>query len=522
MKKLKYILKAAIILGIVFAFIIPATAMTEKTQTAITKITPYNKLFRLLNFNPGWEEQASGFYEASRGIHYMQAVNDSIVWAVGYDGGGSGAPVQEFTRTINGGVLWEYDLIDGAPADGDTAMIFALDDMTAWVPIYTASGANQGIWKTDDGGDTWTKQTTADFTGGFPNTVYFWDENEGWCMGDPVGGYYEIYTTTDGGNNWVRVPTENIPAPASTIEYGVVGYYDVIGDTVWFGTQDANIGGRVFKSTDRGHNWTASAVIFAPGSYVDIRFKDASNGLAMDKNFELAYLAETNDGGDTWTTITQTGICYGADFDYVPGTTNMYVSTGVNSNDPSYQGASYSFDGGHSWTTWPEMEGTQLFGTTWVDGEIGWAGNFNIDITTGGVYKYTPGQGNQPPTAPIINGPLSGKIKTELTYTFNSTDPDDDDIAEYIINWGDGTGDVTITGPFASGEEVEAKHTWTKKGNYIITGKAKDINDATGTTGSITIDIPRTRAIYTPFSNFLENHPQIFLLLKLVLHQFGL
>jgi hypothetical protein len=285
----------------------------------------------------------------------------------------------------------------------------------------------------------------------------------------------------------------------------------------------------------------------------------------------------------------------------------MYVSTGVTSSDPSLQGASYSYDGGHSWTTWSEMEGTQLFGTTWVDGQIGWAGNFNVDISTGGVYKYFPlpiadfnwtptipspgeaatfdasasydpdgaitlyewdwdnddiydenhatptathswpeggsypvklrvtdndggqdtetktvGIGNQPPTAPIINGPLSGKIKTELTYTFNSTDPDDDDIAEYIINWGDGTGDVTITGPFASGEEVQAKHTWTKKGNYIITGKAKDINDATGVTGSITIEIPRTRAVYTPFSNFLENHPQIFLLLKLVLHQFGL
>mgnify|MGYP005841617461 CR=1 FL=1 len=521
MKKIKYLLKAAVILGIVFVFVLPATAMTEKTKPVINKITPYEKLFKLLNLNPGWEEQASGFWEPYRGINYMCAVNENVVWAVGYDGSGSNQPVQEFTRTTNGGTLWQADVIDGAPADGDSAMIFALDDMTAWVPIYTMSGANQGIWKTSDGGNTWVQQTTADFTGGFPNCVHFWDENVGWCMGDPVGGYYEIYTTTDGGNNWVRVPSSNIPAPSSSIEYGVVGYYDVVGDTVWFGTQDANYGGRVFKSTDRGHTWTVSNVIFAPGSYVDIRFKDELNGLAMDKNFEEAALAETSDGGATWTVISQTGMCYAADFDYVPGTPNMYVSTGVNTNNPDWQGASYSLDGGHSWTKWPEVEGIQLFGTSWVAGRIGWAGNFNEDEVTGGVYKYTPPE-NEPPSAPVIEGPVKAKIKTEITYNFTSSDPDGDDIAQYIINWGDGTAEETINGPFASGETVSATHTWTKKGNYVITAKAKDINDAVGPSGTLSITIPKARTINTPFLKFLENHPYIFLILRMVLNQFGL
>jgi photosystem II stability/assembly factor-like uncharacterized protein len=600
MRKIKYILKAAVILGIVFAFVAPVTAMTEKIQPTTTKLTPYSKLHQMLNLDAGWVEQASGFWVANRGIHYMYAVNENVVWAVGYDGSGSSAPVQEFTRTTNGGDQWVADLIDGAPSGGDTAMIFALDDMTAWVPIHT--GNPQGIWKTTDGGNTWAQQTTADFTGGFPNTVHFWDENIGWCMGDPVGGYYEIYTTTDGGDNWVRVPSSNIPAPSSSIEYGVVGYYDVIGDTVWFGTQDANYGGRVFKSIDRGHNWTVSSVIFAPGSYVDIRFKDALNGLAMDKNFEVAALAETSDGGLTWTPITQSGMCYAADFDYVPETPNMYVSTGVNTNDPLWQGASYSLDGGHSWTSWTEMEGIQLFGTSWVAGQIGWAGTFNVDETTGGVYKYSsppiadftwtptnpiPGQtinfdasasydpngiitlyewdwnndniydenhtiptttyswpdegdypvklrvtdneggqdtetktmfvGNRPPSAPIIDGPPHGKIKTKLEYNFTSTDANDDDIAEYIINWGDGTSNETITGPFTSGETVKANHTWAKKGDYVITAKAVDINDAEGPIGSMSITIPRTKAISTPFLNFLQNHPLFSLILKLVL-----
>ena len=516
MKKIKYILKAAVILGIVFAFVAPVTAMTEKTQPAVTQITQYSKLLQFLNLNAGWVEQASGFWVASRGIHYMHAVDENIVWAVGYDGSGSNIPVQEFTKTTNGGDLWVADSIDGAPTGGDTAMIFALDDMTAWVPIHT--GTPQGIWKTSDGGNTWAQQTTADFTGGFPNTVHFWDENVGWCMGDPVGGYYEIYTTTDGGDTWVRVPSVNIPAPSSSVEYGVVGYYDVIGDTVWFGTQDANFGGRVFKSTDRGLTWTVSSVLFTPGSYVDIRFKDALNGVAMDKNFETPFLAETSDGGANWAPISFIGNCYGADFDYVPGTTNMYVSTGVNYNDPSWMGASYSLDGGHSWTTWDEVAGiVQLFGTSWVAGQIGWAGNFNIDETTGGVYKYTPGTTNQPPTAPTIEGPVHGKKKVALSYNFTSSDPESDDIAEYVINWGDGTANETLTGPFTSGETQTASHTWAKNGDYVITAYAKDINNAVGPTGSMSITIPRTRGVYNPFLNFLENHPQLLLLLKLVL-----
>ena len=397
LNKTKTIFKAGVVIAIALAFVMPATAMINTKQSAVKQMQS------TLPKSAEWIEQASGFWEASRGIHYMCAVDENICWAVGYDGSGGAAPVQEFTRTINGGDLWEADLIDGAPTGGDPAMIFALDAMTAWVPIHT--GTPQGIWKTEDGGDTWVQQTTADFTGGFPNCVHFWDENNGWCMGDPVGGYFEIYTTVDGGDTWVRVPSEDIPAPLSSIEYGVVGYYDVIGDTIWFGTQDQTNGGRVFKSTDKGYTWTVSDVVFGDtGAYVDIRFKDALNGLAMDKNFEIAALAETSDGGATWTEFTQSGICYAADFDYVPGTENMFVSTGVSSSATEFRGASYSLDGGHSWTTWDEVYDIQFFGTSWVEGKIGWAGNFNDDETTGGVYKHLPSETPQPALTITITG----------------------------------------------------------------------------------------------------------------------
>ena len=215
MKKIKYLLKAVVIIGIVLAFIMPAAAMTEKENpTAIQAPTVKTLLKTMIStMNSGWEEQASGFWEASRGINYIDAVDENIVWAAGYDGSGASQPVQEFTKTINGGTLWEADAMFGAPTDGELAMICAVDADYAWVPLH--SGNPQGIWATTDGGDTWTQQTTALYsgTGAFPNVVHFWDVNDGWCQGDPVDGYYEMYTTTDGGTTWTRVPTEDIPAP---------------------------------------------------------------------------------------------------------------------------------------------------------------------------------------------------------------------------------------------------------------------------------------------------------------------
>jgi len=183
-----------------------------------------------------WADQNSGFPNASTGINYMQAVDADVIWGAGYDGSGSTLPYQIVTHTTNGGTNWTAIQIDTAPTDGDVAMICAIDANKAWVPIHT--GNPQGIYYTDDGGTSWVRQESADYnlTGSFPNVVHFFNENDGFAQGDPVDGYYELYTTDDGGANWVRVPTENIPAPLGG-EWGIVGYYDAVGDNIWWGTQ---------------------------------------------------------------------------------------------------------------------------------------------------------------------------------------------------------------------------------------------------------------------------------------------
>ena len=123
MKTNRHFIKAIVALAITLAFIMPVSANIANPINIKTE----NPVEKLVGKLVGWEEQASGFWEASRGINHICAVDDNIVWAVGYDGAGGGTPVQEFTRTINGGDLWEADIITTAPSGGDSAMIFALD-----------------------------------------------------------------------------------------------------------------------------------------------------------------------------------------------------------------------------------------------------------------------------------------------------------------------------------------------------------------------------------------------------------
>jgi hypothetical protein len=102
---------------------------------------------------------------------------------------------------------------------------------------------------------------------------------------------------------------------------------------------------------------------------------------------------------------------------------------------------------------------------------------------------------NSPPNNPIITGPANGKPNNEYFFTFGSTDPDDDNILEYIINWGDNSIYEHYMGPFMSGEEIIANHTWTLHGTYTIKVKAVDIFGAESDWGRLTIDMKKGKHI---------------------------
>jgi hypothetical protein len=148
--------------------------------------------------------------------------------------------------------------------------------------------------------------------------------------------------------------------------------------------------------------------------------------------------------------------------------------------------------------------GTALIGTYGDDGK-------------GPAYVFTKEAGNKPPNIPSIQGETNGKVGKPYNYTFVTTDPDGDDVY-YCINWSDGTSNAWI-GPFASGAEETAPHTWSQKGTYIIKVKAKDVRgDETlySDWGTLSVTMPCSYNI--PLSQFwvrlLERFPNTFPILR--------
>jgi len=118
---------------------------------------------------------------------------------------------------------------------------------------------------------------------------------------------------------------------------------------------------------------------------------------------------------------------------------------------------------------------------------------------------------SQAPDTPIINGPTSGTAGTEYPYTISTTDPDGDDVY-YCIDWDDGTDEVCI-GPYASGEEVIIKHTWSEKNTYSLRVKAKDDSGAESDWATLSVTMPKTRLMLNIIQRLLELFPilQFFL-----------
>lgn len=116
---------------------------------------------------------------------------------------------------------------------------------------------------------------------------------------------------------------------------------------------------------------------------------------------------------------------------------------------------------------------------------------------------------SNPPSNPIIEGPINGSYGIEYTFTFTSIDVDGDDIF-YYVEWGDySSGEWSDQLP--SGTEWETYHTWQDTGAFVIKAKAMDVNGAESGWSTWTITMPRSKPM-----NLLERLLNHFPILKQV------
>lgn len=127
--------------------------------------------------------------------------------------------------------------------------------------------------------------------------------------------------------------------------------------------------------------------------------------------------------------------------------------------------------------------------------------------------------GNDCPDKPIIWGPTDCKVGNTYRYYMKATDPNGDDLI-YKVYTGDGN--LYEGGPFPSGTVAHLDHTWTFEGTFEMRGIAWDGQCHGEYSDELTINVvPRSRAINTPFLRFLENHPNLFSILGLLLQRLG-
>lgn len=390
-----------------------------------------------LHAQTGWIEKNSNL-AAGKGVGQISVglLDENALWGMAINADGS--IFDAFTRSLDGGQNWFPGTFN---AGTGLSQLFAIDATTCWAVFNT--GATQGLYKTVNAGSTWVKKGTAYGASSFANVIHFFNENDGVAQGDPLGGYYEIYTTNNGGETWTRVPSINIPAPTSG-EYGITGNYSAVGNHIWFGTNK----GRVFHSIDKGLHWTVSLTNFGAAETVQPEFANENYGIVFRSYLNIGLetaIGVTEDGGATWTTVNVSGPMYARYFSYVPGTEKTYVGS---SGQAGANGISYSVDGGYTWAA--ITEGYNFLATVWLDNETGWAGSFaSADRTTGGMYIY-----NGPPLEPFAVPTISlGSDHIMAQAEVGSVDAKDltvSNIGEETLNF-----QVSVIYPM-SGKQVKA------------------------------------------------------------------
>ena len=330
-----------------------------------------------------WSSSNMGASTVSLGVNDMDMPARDVVWGIHYDGSGAGtAPVQDMFVTTDNGGSWLTNTIITANSAGKTLTnVSALDGSTAYFGGFDADNGGGLLFKTADGGNTFSEITIPTMT--YLNIVHFFDATTGLVMGDPTGTgtYWEVFRTTDAGATWARVPQANIPA-ANAGDYGFTNQFTAVGDNVWFTSNK----GSIYHTTDRGVTWmkhtTGLTGTSTTAAVRALAFSDAMNGVVVGST---GAMRRTTDGGATFTAVTPTGTVYNTNLAAVPGAPNTYVGVSATAGAT---GSSVTTDGGQTWTVL-DMGGDQYTDVIFFDGQRGWAGGFTGMGGVGGAFQYT-------------------------------------------------------------------------------------------------------------------------------------
>ena len=338
-----------------------------------------------------WHKMSSGVSAPHRGIIEMSTFSQTTCYGVMYDDSGN-PPYQDISITHNGGATWQVQSIAGLE-NNYLLGVAATSSKIVHVFGYNYVSGGGTVFRSTDGGATWQREAANAYNdpASFPDDIKFFDSKNGVMFGDPQDGYFEIYTTSDGGDSWKRVPSNKVPVPLPN-EYGVTYHTDTYKNTYWVitSTLDSNfnpVSSRLLQSDDKGLSWyVKNPYLTFNGWDGTIKFRNESVGLYKNN----AILYRTTNGGTTWNVVNYSGTWFSFDFDNIPGKPGWWISTGGgtpgNVNSAYGFGSSISYDEGDHWSTLDTLNHTCVDMTNPVHG---YSGGITSASGDDGVFIYS-------------------------------------------------------------------------------------------------------------------------------------
>jgi photosystem II stability/assembly factor-like uncharacterized protein len=303
---------------------------------------------------------ASGTSSGSSGSGGMAPHDAGVDAAAAYDQAVLAATWQKLAKgpTVGG----------GAKQDD----IYFLDAMHG----FAVSGPASAIYKTDDGGATWT--TVFSHPGTYFRSVLFVDAMHGFAsnLGPlPMSGITDtniLYETKDGGATWQPVTSITGPMPQGICNQTKIDAQHLVA------VGRVNGPSYLMTSSDSGANWASVDLNAQLQMLIDARFTSPTDGIVIGgsaANPMVCTILHTGDGGKTFQTVftskTIDSLCWKISF---PSPMVGYVS--VQDTDTGPPTFAKTTDGGMTWVEKPlPTNPSKLFpgiGVGFITDDIGW------------------------------------------------------------------------------------------------------------------------------------------------------
>jgi len=306
----------------------------------------------------------------------VSAVNSNIVWAAGTAG--------TFIVTTDSGKTWRSGQVPGAE-NLQFRGVRAVSATTAYLLSIGNDPNNFRIYKTEDGGASWTLQFRNKLVGAFYDCFAFWTPTRGIAHSDSVNGVFPDLRT-ENGTTWESIAS-NMP-PALPGEFSFSSSDTCVAtqgtENAWIATGGSSVA-RILATTDGGNSWNAydTPIISSPsaGAFT-VDFRDSVHGIVGGGDLDPtdpdnARTAASTDGGQTWA-LTNAPPVTGAIF----GLSYVRDLQGCGSRTACQQFERYvvvtANTGGAAWTpdegtTWYVLPGvTGCWAVTFATPDSGW------------------------------------------------------------------------------------------------------------------------------------------------------